>query len=72
MSNLNRNVYEGWTPQCFINDLEPLFNQINSGNSWHKVFTSKTEIREWCKYNQPYYKKHIPEVANYFIKKAKL
>jgi hypothetical protein len=43
-----------------------------NNNSWQKPFGTKQEIKDWCKSNQPYYKKHIPEVANYFIKKAQL
>lgn len=69
--NLNRHIWEGWTPQMFINDLEPLFNMIQSGNSWHKPFNSPTELKEWCKDNQPGYKKHVPEVFNYFKQKLK-
>jgi hypothetical protein len=45
---------------------------IMSNNSWQKPFKTKEEIKNWCKENQPYYKKHIPEVANHFIKKAGL
>ena len=29
----------------------------------------KAELKSWCIDNQPYYKKYIPEVVNYFIKK---
>jgi len=32
----------------------------------------KEEVKAWCKDNQPYYKKHIPEVSKHFIKKAGL
>ena len=38
--NLDRHVWEGWTVQSFIDDLEPLFNQIMDGNSWQKPFAS--------------------------------
>jgi hypothetical protein len=44
---------------------------INS-QSWKKPFQTKEELKEWCKSNQPYYKKHVPEVYNYFRKKAGL
>lgn len=71
-TNLQRNVYEGWTPQDFIDDLEPTFDMIMSNRSHVNPFKTKQEVREWCKDNQPYYKKHIPEVANHFIKKANL
>ena len=70
--NLDRHVWEGWTPRMFIEDLEPMFNMIMGGRSWMKPFSTKDEVKNWCKDNQPGYKKHIPEVANYFIKKAGL
>lgn len=65
---MNRHIYEGWTVQDFINDLEPLFKQIMSSNSWQKPFKDKKELKKWCMDNQPYYKKYIPEVVNYFQK----
>ncbi len=66
----NKHVWEGWTVQDFINELEPMFNQIMSGQSWIKPFQAKEELKTWCKDNQPYYKKHIPGVYNYFKNKA--
>ena len=41
----------------------------NNYRSWgsKEPFMTKEEIREWCKDNQPYYKKRIAEVSNYFI-----
>ena len=59
-----RHIWEGWTVQDFINELEITFPYQN--------FKTKEEVKKWCKSEQPYYKKHIPEVANYFIKKAGL
>lgn len=70
--NNNRHIWEGWTVQDFINELEPMFNMIMRSQSWKKPFETKEELKEWCKSNQPYYKKHIPEVCNYFRKKAGL
>jgi hypothetical protein len=70
--NLNKHIWEGWTAQNFIDELEPSFNQIMEGNSWHKPFTDKETLKKWCMDNQPYYKKHIPEVYNYFKRKANL
>jgi hypothetical protein len=72
MSNLNRHIWEGWTAQDFVNELEPSFNMIMSGQSWQKPFAYKEELKNWCKDNQPYYKKHVPEVFNYFKSKAQL
>jgi len=67
--NLEKHIWEGWTVGSFINELEPTFNMIMNGQSWQKPFKSKDEVKEWCMYNQPYYKKHIPEVVNYFYSK---
>jgi hypothetical protein len=60
----NRHVWEGWTVQDFINDLEIIFP--------YQKFKTKDQVKQWCKDNQAYYKKHIPEVANHFIQKANL
>lgn len=70
--NFNRHIWEGWTVQSFIDELEPMFSQIMSGNSWKKPFTDKEDLKPWCMDNQPYYKKYIPEVFNYFKRKANL
>ena len=72
MSDLNKYVWEGWTVQNFIDELEPMFSMIMEGRSWQKPFESKEELKKWCKDNQPYYKKHIPGVYNYFKQKARL
>ena len=70
--NRDKHIWEGWTVGDFIDELEPIFNMIVHNNSWQKPFKSKEEVKSWCKDQQPYYKKHIPEVANYFIKKSGL
>ena len=70
--NLDKHIWEGWTVGGFINDLEPMFDMIMRGQSWKKPFNTKQEVKEWCKDNQPYYKKHIPDVVNYFVEKAKI
>ena len=62
--NLDKHIWEGWTVRAFIEELEITFRYQN--------FTTKKEVKDWCKSEQPYYKKHIPDVANYFIKKAGL
>lgn len=69
--NTNRHIWEGWMVQDFIDELEPSFNQIMSGQSFQKRFSSNDELKQWCKDNQPYYKKHIPEVFSYFKNKLK-
>lgn len=70
--NFNKHIWEGWTVQDFIDELEPILEMIQSSRSHIKEFTKKSELKEWCKDNQPYYKKHIPEVVNYFSNKYKL
>lgn len=72
MTDMNRNVWEGWTPQDFINELESSLDVIMEGKSWQKKFENKKDMVEWIKSNQPYYKKSIPEVNNYFAKKYNL
>lgn len=65
--NLNKHVHEGWTVNDFITELEPSVRMIMQNNSWQKPFTTKDELKKWCMENQPYYKKHIPEVVKYFV-----
>lgn len=65
--DFHRNVYEGWTPTDFIQELEPSLDQIMRGMSYVQPFTTKKQLDDWCKSNQPYYKKRIPEVEHYFI-----
>lgn len=72
MADMNRNVWEGWTPKDFIDELEPSLDVIMQGNSWQKPFQTKKDMVEWIKTNQPYYKKSIPEVNSYFAKKYNL
>lgn len=69
MVNLNKHIWEGWTVQNFIDDLEPQFNMIMRNESWKKPFKTREEIKIWCMENQPYYKKYIKEVVDYFTKK---
>ena len=65
----NKYIWEDWTVQDFIDELEPQFDMIMSDNSWQKPFKNKEELKTWCMDNQPYYKRYIPEVVNYFNKK---
>lgn len=65
----NKHIWEGWTVLDFINELEGSFTQIMNNQSWKKPFENKEDLKNWCKDNQPYYKKHIPEVFQYFKQK---
>lgn len=69
--NSSRHIWEGWTVQSFIDDLEPMFDMIMRGQSWKKPFTTKQEVKEWCMDMQSGYKKYIPEVVTYFWNKIK-
>lgn len=69
--NLDRHIWEGWTAQDFIDELQWLFDRIMSGESHIKPFSTNDELKAWCKDNQPYYKKHIPEVYGYFKNRMK-
>ena len=69
MDNLDKHIWEGWTAQDFVDDLEPLVKMIMEKRSWQKPFTNKQEVKAWCMDHQPGYKKHIPLVVNYFCKK---
>lgn len=60
----SKHIWEGWTVQNFIDELEFAFK--------YKKFSDKKELKDWCKSEQPYYKKHIPEVYNHFLKKSGL
>jgi hypothetical protein len=44
---------------------------IMMGRSWQRPFQTKEELAQWCKDNQPGYKKHIPEVVTYFWQQIK-
>lgn len=57
-----RNRYEGWTAEDFKVHLELYFNPAR--------FKSKAEVKEWTADNQPYYKKPITILVNYFWNKV--
>ena len=70
--DMNKHVWEGWTVGDFVRELEPQIEQIMNGGSWKRPFGSKADLQEWCRENQPYYKKNIAGVVNYFAKKYHL
>ena len=69
--NLKKHIWEGWTVQNFIAELEDLVEYVVNKNHI-KSITTKAALKDFCKENQPYYKKHIPEVVDYFAKKYNL
>ena len=69
MSTLDRVIWEGWTVQNFIDDLEPMIDMIMNYESFIEPFKAKKEISKYIRENQSYYKKSIPEVDEYFAKR---
>ena len=61
-TKMDRHIWEGWTVRAFIKELAPQVEMIMSGQSWREPFRNKQELADWCRDNQPYYKKRIPEV----------
>jgi hypothetical protein len=62
--NYSKHIWEGWTVRDFVFELEDIVS--------FQTFKDKEELKKWCMDNQPYYKKHIPEVVNHFAQKLKL
>jgi hypothetical protein len=67
--NRDKHIWEGWTVGDFIDDIEVTFNYRSKYSNFWK---SKEDLKKWVISEQPYYKKHIPEVYNYFLKKSGL
>ena len=68
VTNMDRQIWEGWTVGDFIEELKPQVAMIMDGQSWHEPFKNKREFADRCKDSQPYYKKRIPAVANHFAR----
>jgi hypothetical protein len=60
---LTKQIWEGWRVMDFIAKLETPFYYTSK-------MTTRKEIKKWCMDNQPYYKKYIPEVVEYFCRKS--
>jgi len=67
--NRDKHIWEGWTVGDFIDDIEVTFNYRSKYSNFWK---SKEDLKKWVASEQPYYKKHVPEVYNYFLKKSGL
>jgi hypothetical protein len=63
--NKDKHIWEGWTVGDFIDDIEPVFDRC-------APFMDKKSLKRWVAQEQPYYKKHIPEVYKYFLNKSGL
>lgn len=67
--DFDKHIWEGWTVGDFIANLEPQIQTIMDNGSWRPAFKGRDDLKKWCMDNQPYYKKYIPEVVNYFAQK---
>lgn len=67
--NPNRVIWEGWTAQDFIDALKDDAERLVKAG---KKPSGRKELKKWCMENQPYYKKYIPEVVDYFAKKYEI
>ena len=67
--NRDKHIWEGWTVGDFIDDIEVTFNYRSKYSNFWK---SKEDLKIWVASEHPYYKKHIPVVYNYFLKKSGL
>lgn len=70
--DMKREVWEGWTVEDFIESIEPELDMIMHGEAIRKPFTTKAEMEKYAAYTQPYYKKTIPDVIEYFAEKYNL
>ena len=66
--DFQKHIWEGWRVQDFIDSLAPEVERIMPGRSRRKPFATRQELAAWCKDNQPYYKKRIQGVNNYFAR----
>ena len=61
--NRDKHIWEGWTVGDFIDDIQ--FEHVTSITAG---FEDKEQLKKWVMSEQPYYKKHIPEVYRYLEK----
>ena len=67
--NLEKHIYEGLCVKHFIEELQPQMDMVMNGQSWHKPFVTKNDIKEYTSNYQPYYKKPIKDVVEYFCQR---
>lgn len=70
--NLEKHIWEGWCVIDFINELEPILDNVMKNNFGKSIIKNKADLKKWCMENQPYYKKYIPEVVQYFSERYKM
>lgn len=70
--SMNKEIWEGWTPQHFVDEMQPTLDMIMRGEAIQKPFENHYELFKYLRENQPYYKKDIPEVQEYFRRRYAL
>lgn len=70
--NMDEVIWEGWTVGHFVLKLEPIMDMIMHDEAIQKPFRTKEEMAVFVTNHQPYYKKRIPGVIEYFAKKYDL
>lgn len=64
-----RMIWEGWTVGDFIRELQPVIDLIMRGESCYPKFKDRDELCRFITDHQPYYKRDIPEVQEYFARR---
>lgn len=67
--DMNKEIWEGWTVGRFIEYLEWEADLIMRGRHRIRPFANRGKMEAWCRDNQPYIKREIKEVNEYFASK---
>lgn len=68
--DMDKEIWEGWTVGKFIKYLEWEADLImGGGHNYLRPFANRREMEAWCGDNQPYIKREIKEVNEYFASK---
>ena len=57
--NRDKHVWEGWTVGDFIDDIEPTFDMVNSGNAKNWSFPNKKAFKSWVADVQTHYRRNV-------------
>lgn len=67
--NYSKHIWEGWTVRDFINDIEYSVDITINDYKSRGIIITKDIIARITSDQQPYYKRVIPDVVNYFCNK---
>jgi hypothetical protein len=63
--DMDKEIWEGWTIHDFIDSIsDSLASKMD-----HDPFDNPEDMKDWIHSEQPYYKKAIPDVDEYFVRK---